>query len=157
MTQGLSLGVKNEPAVAAGMAAAKTISVAIWVRVMSPSWAARTNGHATRRLTQRAYLFVKWCAFTPLFVLRRRARGRTALRPDVRGRLFRRRRDRPACGRRAAHGDSRAPTDACYRRRLGAGLARCRRRARSLPAPARAPAHWCARLPARARRNARPG
>ncbi len=52
----------------------------------------------------------------PPAALRRRARGRTAPRRDARGRLCRRRRDPPACGRRAARGDSRAPES-----RIGVG------------------------------------
>ena len=43
MKQGASFDALNEPAVAAGTATAKTSSAAICVRVMGPSWAARTK------------------------------------------------------------------------------------------------------------------
>src|SRR4051812_2532258 len=45
---------------------------------------------------------------TPPAARLRPTRGRTALRRDAAGRFFPRRRGRPACGRRAARGDSRA-------------------------------------------------
>jgi hypothetical protein len=42
MKHGFSLDVKNEAAVAAGIAAANSSSAATCVRVIKPSWAART-------------------------------------------------------------------------------------------------------------------
>jgi hypothetical protein len=42
MKQGLSLEVKNAAAVAAGIAAANSSSAVTCVRVIKPSWAART-------------------------------------------------------------------------------------------------------------------
>ena len=48
MKQGLALDAKNEAAVAAGTAAAKTSSAATCVRVIRPSWAARTIQPARR-------------------------------------------------------------------------------------------------------------
>ncbi len=63
MMQGVPLDAKNEAAVAAGMAAAKTSSAATCVRVIGPSWAARTNSRAARTLKQRAYFLVKWLIY----------------------------------------------------------------------------------------------
>ena len=61
------------------------------------------------------------------------ARDRTGLRPDAAGRFSPRRRDRPACGRPAARGDSRAPTDTWFRRHRATAFVPAHPAARSIP------------------------
>src|ERR1700731_1607431 len=76
---------------------------------------------------------------TPRAADPRRAPGRTRLRPDAAGRFFRAHRDRRACGRRVARGDSRAPTAAWSRLRRAAISAPANPAARWFPAPRPAP------------------
>jgi hypothetical protein len=55
----LALDENNEPAVAAGMATTRAISVAMWMRVMGPRAARPNRQRVATRLVVPRYWFVK--------------------------------------------------------------------------------------------------